>query len=56
MVGTVVVAFGELYSVLFLHNYYGLPEQSAATVSSMIFIGIAFGGPTHGAISSLFQK
>jgi MFS family permease len=56
MVGTVVVAFGELYVVLFLNDYYGISAQHATTVSSMIFIGIAVGGPTHGIISSMFKN
>jgi MFS family permease len=56
MVGTVVVAFGELYVVLFLYDYYGITAQHATAVSSMIFIGIAVGGPTHGIISSFFEN
>ena len=55
MVGTVVNAFSELYDVLFLKNSFNLSTESAAAVSSMIFIGIACGGPLHGIIANFFR-
>ncbi len=56
MVGTVVNAFSELYDVIFLEYTYQLSAQQAADVSSMIFVGIAVGGPLHGLISRGFKS
>ncbi len=53
MVGTVVNAFSELYDVIFLQHVYHLDAYVAAGVSSMIFIGIAVGGPLHGVIARM---
>lgn len=55
MVGTVVNAFSELYDVTFLENTLRITSQKAATISSMIFIGIAIGGPLHGVIAKYFK-
>lgn len=51
MVGTVVNAFSELYDVVFLEKSFLLTSEKAAAISSMIFIGIAVGGPLHGFIA-----
>ncbi len=56
MVGTVVNAFSELYDVVFLQQVFHLGSQSAAEISSMIFIGIAVGGPSHGVIAKWTGK
>lgn len=56
MVGIVVNSFSELYDVLFLEQAYGLPENIAAKISVMMFVGIAFGGPLHGFIASFFNE
>ncbi len=56
MVGTVVNAFSELYDVIFLQYIYHLTTEQAAIMSTMIFVGIAVGGPTHGIISNLFPQ
>ena len=53
MVGTVVNAFSELYDVVFLQYTYQFDATMAASVSAMIFIGIAVGGPSHGVIARL---
>ncbi|WP_119344463.1 MFS transporter [Facilibium subflavum] len=56
MVGTVVNAFSELYDVVFLEYTYSLDAPTAAAISSMIFAGIAVGGPIHGIISRFTGK
>ncbi|WHN65421.1 MFS transporter [Cysteiniphilum sp. QT6929] len=53
MVGTVVNAFSELYDVVFLQYTYQFDATTAASISVMIFIGIAVGGPTHGIVARL---
>lgn len=55
MVGTVVNAFSELYDVTFLQSSLHVTAQRAADISSMIFIGIAVGGPLHGVIARVFR-
>lgn len=54
MVGTVVNAFSELYDVVFLESVFSLSAEKAATISTMIFVGIAVGGPSHGYIAKYF--
>ena len=56
MVGTVVNAFSELYDVVFLKHSHHVTTQVAASISSMIFIGIAVGGPLHGLIAQCFRQ
>jgi len=56
MFGTVVNSFSELYDVVFLEYTYRLGPHAAASVSSMIFLGIAFGGPCHGIIGRYTGK
>ncbi len=56
MVGTVVNAFSELYDVVFLKYSHHISTQEAASISSMIFIGIAVGGPLHGIIANTFRN
>ena len=55
MVGTVVNAIAELYGVPFLQDTLHLSSEYAATLNSMTFVGIAFGGPLHGVIASRFR-
>lgn len=55
MVGTVVNAFSELYDVSFLEGVFRMGSEQAALISSMVFIGIAVGGPLHGPIARRFQ-
>lgn len=55
MVGTVVNAFSELYDVVFLQSSFSIGSQKAALISSMIFIGIGIGGPSHGLIVRWFK-
>lgn len=54
MVGTIVNAFSELYGVSFLEDAFNMPSEKAAFISSMVFFGIAVGGPTHGIIAKYF--
>ncbi|MEM9243147.1 MAG: MFS transporter [Pseudomonadota bacterium] len=56
MVGTVVNAFSELYDVIFLENSFHISSEKAAIISSMIFCGIAVGGPLHGIIANYFKQ
>jgi predicted MFS family arabinose efflux permease len=56
MVGTVVNAFSELYDVVFLQNSFHISSQKAALISSMVFVGIAVGGPLHGVIANCFKQ
>ncbi|APC97268.1 MFS transporter [Francisella frigiditurris] len=56
MVGIVVNSFSELYDVVFLEQAYHVTESVAARISVMMFVGIAFGGPSHGIIASLFGE
>ncbi|WP_159084705.1 MFS transporter [Dongshaea marina] len=56
MVGVVVIGFSELYNVIFTQKILGLGQEQAASITILTFIGIAVGGPLHGAISSLFRK
>lgn len=56
MVGTIVNAFSELYDVVFLTKTFALSAEKAATISSLMFIGIAVGGPLHGVIAKFFKQ
>lgn len=56
MVGTIVNAFSELYDVVFLQENFHISSQQAASISSLLFIGIAVGGPTHGLIARYFAN
>lgn len=56
MVGTVVNAFSELYDVSFLGTVLNINSQTAAQISSMIFVGIGVGGPSHGIIAKFFKQ
>lgn len=56
MVGTVVNAFSELYDVVFLEKTFFITSLQAASISSMMFIGIAVGGPLHGIIAKRFKS
>jgi MFS family permease len=56
MVGTVVNAFSELYDVVFLEYAYDIKSEDAATISTMVFVGIAVGGPLHSSIAKLFRS
>lgn len=56
MVGTVVNAFSELYDVVFLQKTFLISSVQAASISSMMFIGIAVGGPLHGIIAKRFKS
>lgn len=56
MVGIVVNAFSELYDVLFLKQVYHVTSHIAENISIMMFVGIAFGGPTHGIIAKVFGE
>jgi MFS family permease len=56
MVGVVVNAFSELYDVVFLEKAFGVTSQSAAWISSMVFLGIAVGGPLHGVLAGYFGR
>lgn len=43
-----IAAFGELWSIPFLSIAYELSREQAAFLNSLIFMGIAIGGPTIG--------
>lgn len=51
-----VIAFGELWAVPFLTKQYQLSPIMAANINSAIFIGIGFGGPLNGWLSSLLRR
>ncbi len=47
-----IAGFAELWSVPFLMQSYALTKPEAAGLSSVVFIGIAIGGPLNGQFSS----
>ena len=50
-----VIAFAELWSNQFLENVHQLSSTQATFATSLIFVGIAVGGPSNGFFSSLFN-
>lgn len=44
-------AFAELWGPSFLHRVYGLSEELSALAISLVFIGLAIGGPVVGWVS-----
>ena len=51
-----VSAFTELWSVPFLSLEYHLAKPDAAFLVSLMFVGIACGGPIHGFVSGLLGR
>ena len=51
-----VIAFAELWAVPFLKNAHHFDNNQASFSTSLIFIGIAVGGPTHGLLGGLFKR
>ena len=51
-----VIAFAELWAVVFFHHSYLLPTKLAAQADTLIFIGIAIGGPINGWLSGLLGR
>lgn len=51
-----VIAFAELWSNQFLENVHGLNSSDATFVTSLIFVGIAVGGPCNGFLSGLLNR
>ena len=51
-----IIAFGEFWSDAFLQQAHHLTRVQAAGISSVLFIGIAVGGPVNGIISGLLGK
>ena len=56
MVGAVMSTFAESYAVALLEKIKLVSAQHAAWLSSLIFIGVAVGGPTHGLIAMHFKS
>lgn len=56
MVGAVMSTFAESYGVTLLEKIKLVSAQHAAWLSSLIFIGVALGGPTHGFIAMHFKS
>ena len=56
MVGAVMSTFAESYSVLIVEKLKHVGSQHAAWLSSMIFVGVAVGAPTHGIIAARFRN
>jgi len=51
-----ISAFAELWSVQFLKQELHVVRAEAATLSSVIFVGIAIGGPLNGWFSGFIKK
>jgi MFS family permease len=51
-----ISGFSELWCVPFLMKAYGLTKAHAAGLASVVFIGIAIGGPVNGALSNLLKR
>lgn len=51
-----VAAFGELWIVPFLMQALHCGKPMASLLLSMVFIGIAIGGPLHGLIAQKFER
>lgn len=46
-----IIAFAELWAVPFLKNLYAIDKATAAEMVSLVFVGIATGGPFNGWLS-----
>lgn len=46
-----IIAFGELWSGTFISGVHHIDKNAAAGLSSLLFVGIAVGGPLHGLVS-----
>ncbi len=53
---TPLAVFGGLWGNPFLETAYNLSRTGAATLTSMMFLGLAIGGPLFGYLSDLFQR
>lgn len=51
-----VIAFAELWAVTFLQKAHHITPELAAQANSLIFVGIAVGGPLNGWISGLLRR
>ncbi len=51
-----VIAYAELWSNPFLETTHHLSSSQATFATTLIFIGIAVGGPTNGFLSSLLNR
>lgn len=51
-----VIAFAELWAVPFLESTHHLTSHAASGIDSIVFIGIAIGGPFNGFISRFFKQ
>ena len=51
-----IIGYVELWGTPFLETAYGISKQSAASINSLVYIGIAFGGPSIGYLSSRYQN
>lgn len=51
-----VIAFAELWAVPFLQKTHRLNPEMAAFSVSLIFVGIAIGGPIHGLFAGLLKR
>lgn len=51
-----IIAFGELWAVPFLTKQYHLSTVMAANINAAIFLGIGFGGPINGWLSSVLNR
>lgn len=51
-----VIAFAELWALEFLKARYTVSSDHAALINSLIFVGIAIGGPLNGWLSRFFKQ
>ncbi len=56
MIVAPIAAFTELWSVPFFKAVDHIPTTKAALISSMVFIGVAIGGPIIGWLSGLLKR
>lgn len=49
-----IISFAELWSVVFLEVKLHIQDEQAALMNSLVFVGIAFGGPFWGYLSGQF--
>lgn len=49
-------AFAEIWAIPFLHEAYGMSASHAADASSLVFLGMACGGPAMGFLSDFIRQ
>lgn len=51
-----IISFAELWAIPFMETNYNLSAQLAAQTNTLIFIGIAIGGPINGFVAAQLKR